>query len=321
VGGPLIYAMGRAIVDLYAEQINVTLPEVKTFRKYVGGSSANTAVGMARMGNRVGLIARVGSDPMAEYIIHQLAAEGVDVNMVQQDPAVDTGLAFAALFPPGDSKVWFCGVPNANGHLSLEGFSLEMFDRVRVVVVAGTIFAQEPGRSTALKLLEMARQQNVVVVLDVDWRPMFWPRKDEVDAVLSMALQRTTVVLANEPELELVGHTSDPVAASERLLNQGVSEVVAKRGDEGSWYFTRSETVHVPAFEVSVMNTLGAGDAFAAGYIHGYVAGWPPKRRLEWANACGAIVVTRHSCSEAMPTLEEVQQFLDGKSGEVKQSV
>lgn len=318
---PIIYTMGRVIADLYAEQMNVPLPEVETFRKYVGGSSANTAVGLARLGNGVGLIARVGTDPMGEFIISQLQSEGVNVDRVQQDPTIDTGIAFAALFPPGDSKVWFCGVPNANARLALNGFSAELFDGVRVLVVAGTIFAQEPARSTAFALLEIAYQRGITVVLDVDWRPMFWLGQDEVNNILERALQMATVVLANESELELVGHTTDPVDASHRVLKNGVSEVVAKRGAEGSWYFTRAGSIHVPAFQVTVMNTLGAGDAFGAGYVHGYLQGWSVERRLRWANACGAIVVGRHSCSDAMPTRQEVEEFLSHQQSEVAHDV
>ncbi len=315
---PLIYTVGRVIADLYANEVNVPLPAVRSFSKYVGGSSANTAVGLARLGDPVGLIARVGADPMGDFIRDALRREGVNVEMLSTHPSQATGLALAALFPPNDSHVWFCGVPNANAGLSVAGINFAAVRSASALVLAGTLLAEEPGRSAALALLTVARQAGVPVILDVDWRPSFWARPDEVQALYARALADVSVVLANEPELELVGGTPDRERACQTLLDLGVSEVVAKRGAAGSWDVTPQGVVYMPAFSISVLNTLGAGDGFAAGYVHGYVAGWSAEERLRWASACGALVVSRHSCAEAMPTRLEVETFLSKHGKEVR---
>lgn len=317
MAGSIIYSVGRVIADLYANELNVPLDQVESFQKYVGGSSANTAVGLARLGDTVGLIGCVGRDPMGDFILKKLTTERIDVRMVRQDARAATGIAFAALFPPSDSAVWFCGVPNANAELRAIDIDQDAARSAAAFVMAGTVFAQEPARSAAFTLLQLAATEGIPVVLDVDWRPVFWSQDTDALAIYDRVLSMASVVLANETELELVGRTTDRDLASRRLLDRGVSEVVAKRGSEGSWYFSRSTRIHVPAFSVKVMNTLGAGDGFAAGYVHGYVAGWPPEERLRWASACGGIVVSRHSCSEAMPTREEVLEFLEMEECEV----
>lgn len=310
MGRPVIYAVGRAIVDLYAEETGVPLPEAASFRRYAGGSSANTAVGLARLGVEVGLIARVGTDPMGQFLHQQLRSEGVDTAMLAQDAERPTGMAFAALFPPDDSEVWFCPRPNANANLCPQDLDPEQIRAARALVIAGTALASETSRQTVALLLDIARQDHIRVVFDVDWRPMFWERPDEAPAVYGDALAHADVVLANEPELALVGGTSDMTVAAHRVLALGAAEVVAKRGAGGSWFFDGRDAIHVPAYEVAVVNTLGAGDGFAAGYVYGLQMGWEAHQRLEFASATGAIVVSRHSCSDAMPRRVEVQEFL-----------
>lgn len=319
MGRPIIYAVGRAIVDLYGEETGVPLPAVASFRRYVGGSSANTAVGLARLGMATGLIARVGADPMGQFLRQQLGAEGVDTVMLADDPVQPTGMAFAALFPPNDSEVWFCPRPNANAELCPQDVDLTQIKAAGGLVIAGTALASGSGRETVALLLDMARQHHVPVVFDVDWRPMFWERPEEAPAVYGQVLAEVDVVLANEPELTLVGGTVDMHAAAHRVLALGASEVVAKRGADGCWRFDGAGEIHVPAYAVTVVNTLGAGDGFAAGYVYGLLNGWEARQRLEFGSATGAIVVSRHSCAEAMPRQVEVREFMQASTRSVPQ--
>lgn len=310
MAGPVIYTVGRVIADLYAEQMHVPLSQVESFRKYVGGSSANTAVGLARLGCSVGLIARVGSDPMGEFIREKLQQEGIDTTMLVNDSEFFTGLAFAALFPPDDSKVWFVGIPNANANLCVDDVDPELLQRAQAIVIAGTALASESSRLAVRKILQIAQENRIAVVFDVDWRPVFWHDSRHARAVYQDIMRQVTVVLANEAELTFVGQSESMQEAVGAVLDLGVAEVVAKRGKAGSWYFTATESLFMPAFSVEVLNTLGAGDGFGAGYTYGLAAGWAPSRRLQLASACGALVVSRHSCSEAMPNLAEVMDLI-----------
>ncbi len=316
MGRSLIYAVGRAIVDLYGDAAHQPLKDVAVFNKYVGGSAANTAVGLARLGQPVGMISCVGRDPFGDFIQEQLQREGIDTQMLARTDRYQTGVAFAALFPPHDSEVWFLGVPNANAALEIADVDWEAAEAAQAFVIGGSALAAPSSRAVVMRLIAIAKARQVPWFFDVDWRPVYWhTADDEPVAIYREALEGATAVLANAPELAWVGQSDQWREAADRLLALGVHEVVAKRGKEGAWIISRDGAVHAPAYAVSVVNTLGAGDGFGAGFVDGYLRGLERQARLEFANACGAIVVTRHSCSQAMPTRREVEEFLVAQGG------
>ncbi|MHB1627107.1 MAG: 5-dehydro-2-deoxygluconokinase [Bacilli bacterium] len=310
MGYPSVYTMGRLIVDLYANEIGAPLERVESFRKYLGGSAANTAVGLARLGADVGLISRVGSDAFGSFLLERLADERVNMDMVARDPDYPTGLAFAALFPPDDSEVLFYRKPCADANIAMEDLQEEGLRQSRLLVLACTALAVSHGREAALAALQLCRSAGGVNVLDIDWRPMFWSSEREALLYYQAALRFGDVVLANESELKFVGGTADPGEAARRIMSYGVKQVVAKRGSEGCLYFGPEGVAQAPAYPVTVLNTLGAGDAFGAAYCFGLLQDWNVERRLQFSAAAAAIVVSRHSCSEAMPHLREVESAL-----------
>ncbi len=305
-----IFTLGRLIVDLYADQLHTPLAEVKSFSKYLGGSAANTAFGLARLGARVGLISRVGPDEFGEFLLARLQKEGVDTSMVAVDPKYPTGLAFASIFPPGDSKVLFYRKPCADTHLTVDDIDMDKLRQAKILSIVATALCESPSREAVFAALEEHRLAGGLNVIDVDWRPMLWDDPHAARIYYRMALKMADIVIANEAELAMAGESSDPQTAAANLLRLGVRQVVAKRGSQGVMLFGDGGPLFVPAIKVQVMNTLGAGDGFGAAYNYGLLQGWDPERTLRFANAAGAIVVTRHSCSEAMPTLEEVEELL-----------
>jgi len=303
-----VYALGRVIVDLYAEQLQTPLSEVTGFRKYLGGSAGNTAFGLGRLGADVGLISRVGPDEFGAFLLHKLRQEGVSTEMVPVDASNPTALAFASIFPPGDSKVLFYRKPCADNQLSIHDI-----DECRLgglLVVAATAFAESPAREAALYALETNRAKGGVNVIDLDWRPALWADQKVARLYYRLALGLTDTVLANEPELEFAGESSDPELAATCIMALGPRRVVAKRGADGVMLFGDGGPLAVPPFRVAVMNTLGAGDGFGAAYCYATLQGWAPDRCLTFAAAAGAIVVSRHSCSEAMPTRQEIESLM-----------
>ncbi|HEY8342230.1 MAG TPA: 5-dehydro-2-deoxygluconokinase [Calditerricola sp.] len=308
--GAEVYTFGRVIVDLYAEQLHTPLQHVKTFRKYLGGSAGNMAVGLARLGARAGLISRVGADAFGEFLLDRLRAEGIDTAMVRRDERFPTGLAFAAIFPPHDSTVLFYRKPCADIKVEIADLDLAALRQARMLVLTGTALSESPSREAALRAAEEVRGAGGTVVFDLDWRPMFWPSLEEARVVYRLALRLSDAVLANEPELEMAGESRDPFEAADRLRALGPSVIVAKRGGEGALLFHGDKVLRVHPLPVNVVNTLGAGDGFWAAFCYGLLQGWSPARCLEFANAAGAIVVSRHSCSEAMPARKEVEALL-----------
>ncbi len=314
MASPRVYTLGRLIVDLYGVEIGVDLTRVERFAKYVGGSAANTAVGLARLGVATGMIARVGHDPFGRYLLAALAREGVDTRMTTMDPALPTGLAFAALRPPDDSEVAFYGVPNANATLSAEDLHRETLSQAKFLVVGGTALASPSSSEAVLAALDCHRRAGGVNILDVDWRPAFWVDPAAARGVYRRALALTDLVLSNEPELTFVAEGREGSAAAEHLYALGVGELVAKRGAAGVDYYSPRQQLSCPAFSVPVLNTLGAGDGFAAGWVAALADNVSVPQALRFASAVAAIVVSRHGCSAAMPTRTEVSQFLARQS-------
>lgn len=317
MSGTEVYSLGRVIVDLYANEIHTPLRKVQSFNKYLGGSAGNTAVGLARLGAKAGLISRVGDDEFGAFLSEKLAEEGVDTGMVKTDPRYPTGLAFAALFPPADSDVLFYRKPCADAHVSVTDIDFAALRAAKALTVSCAVLSQSPGREAALAALEANRDSGGINILDLDWRPMFWPGEEEARVVYRAALRLADVVLANESELAFAGQSDQPAEASRVLFSLGVKEVVAKRGGNGVLYYGNEEEFYIPPVTVEVLNTLGAGDGFGAAYTYGLLQGWSAKNRVKFAATAGAIVVSRHSCSEAMPTLDEVKGWMGGTPQQV----
>lgn len=310
MGKTLVYTLGRLIADVYATEVGVPLRAVRGFNRYLGGSAANTAVGLARHGAPVGLISRVGADQHGQFLQDVLAREGVDAAMVKVDSEHQTGLAFAALKPPSDSELLFYCQDCAYEQLSVADLDMDALKTAKILVVGASSLSVFASREATFAAMTANRDSGGINVIDVDWRPMLWANQSIAAQYYRMAIALADVIIANEPELAFVGGSDDPREASQTLLALGPTQVVAKRGGDGVLYFGRDEERHVPAFSVDVLNTLGAGDGFGAAYTYGLLMGWPVDQRLLYAAAAGAIVVTRHSCSEAMPTAAETQQFI-----------
>ncbi len=308
---PEVYSLGRLIADIYANEVGVPLKSVGSFTRYLGGSAGNIAVGLARHGSRVGMISRVGQDQHGEFLLDVLHKNKIDTAMVKADESASTGLAFAALRPPSDSELLFYCDPCAYQHLSPTDLDLDAISQAKLLVVGGSALSVSPSREATFIAMQTNRASGGVNVMDIDWRPMLWKSLGDARLYYQIALGLADVVLANEPELAFAGGSSDPYQGSAAILAFGPKEVVAKRGGDGVLYFGPDGERRQAAFPIEVLNTLGAGDGFGAAYAYGLLQGWPVERRLEYASAAGAIVVTRHSCSEAMPTAAEVESFLD----------
>lgn len=305
-----VLTMGRVITDIYANELHLPLEKVTSFNKYLGGSAGNMAVGLARLGAKTGLISRVGDDAFGNFLLTTLADEGVDTTMVKADPTHPTPLAFAALFPPADSQLLFYGRPAAYSFIDPGDLDEKLIRQARLLVLGGTALCASPSREAVFAALELNRASGGTNAMDVDWRPLQWEDRSQAVHWYQRALSELDIVIANETELAFLGGTDDAEAAARAILVHGPKQVIAKRGGEGVLVFGEGEPLTVPPFQVEVMNTLGAGDAFGAGFSYGLLQGWPLVRCLTYANACGAIVVSRHACSAAMPTLAEVEELI-----------
>ncbi|MFL6043494.1 MAG: 5-dehydro-2-deoxygluconokinase [Propionibacteriaceae bacterium] len=304
--------MGRIGVDVYPQQIGVSLREVETFGKYLGGSSTNVAVAAARYGHRTATISRTGADPFGAFVHDALRGFGVDDRWVTAVPGLPTPVTFCEIFPPDDFPLYFYRRPKAPDlQVRPEDLDLHAVHEAGLFWATVTGLSEQPSRSAHHAAWE-ARGRRAHTVLDLDFRPMFWASREEASKQVQAALPHVTVAVGNREECEVAVGEIEPDRAADALLETGIELAVVKQGPKGVLAKTRSERVVVPPTPVEVVNGLGAGDAFGGSLAHGLLTGLPLERMLRNANAAGAIVASRLECSTAMPTATEIQTLLDG---------
>jgi 5-dehydro-2-deoxygluconokinase len=305
-----VLTMGRVGVDLYPLQADVGLDQVATFGKWLGGSPTNVAVAAARYHRRAAVITRTGDDPFGAFIHAALKHYGVDDRYVTAVGTLPTPVTFCEVFPPDNFPLYFYRWPKAPDlEILTEELDFEAIREAGIFWVTGTGLSQEPSRSATLAALE-ARDGRGITVLDLDYRPMFWPSREEARCWVRRALPHVSVAVGNLDEVDMAVAQREPLAAARALHEFGVGLAVVKQGPRGVLAHDRASSVEVPPVPVDVVNGLGAGDAFGGALCHGLLAGWDTERVMRFANAAGAIVASRLACSDAMPTAEEVTRLL-----------
>jgi 5-dehydro-2-deoxygluconokinase len=306
-----VLTMGRIGVDIYPLQVGVSLRAVETFGKYLGGSATNVAVAAARYGRRSAVITRTGQDPFGEYLHDALRRFGVDDRYVTAVPGLPTPVTFCEIFPPDHFPIYFYRYPKAPDlEIAATELDLDAIRAARVFWVTVTGLSQEPSRGATLHALE-ARARSGITVLDLDYRPMFWPSREEARTWVQRALPHVTVAVGNLDECDTAVGEREPRAAAQALRDRGVEVVVVKQGPKGVLARDDHGEVEVPPVPVEVVNGLGAGDAFGGALCHGLLAGWDLERVMRFGNAAGAIVASRLACADAMPDAAEVQAVLE----------
>jgi 5-dehydro-2-deoxygluconokinase len=305
--------MGRVGVDLYPLQAGLSLADVTTFGKFLGGSATNVAVAAARHGRRSAVITRTGDDPFGRFVHAALTDLGVDDAFVSPVPGLPTPVTFCEIFPPDNFPLWFYRFPKAPD-LEIYPWELDLaaIEGAGVFWATVTGLSQQPSRD-AHHAAWAARGRRPLTVLDLDYRPMFWESREAAREQVAAALPQVSVAVGNLDETLTAVGESEPEAAARSLLDHGVELAVVKQGPAGVLAMTATQSVTVPPTPVKVLNGLGAGDGFGGALCHGLLAGWPLGRVVAFATAAGAIVASRLECSTAMPTTDEVEAVLAGK--------
>jgi 5-dehydro-2-deoxygluconokinase len=330
-----VITIGRASVDLYGQQIGGRLEDMASFAKSVGGCPANIAIGAARLGLRTALITRVGDEAFGRFIREQLVREGVDISGVATDPKRLTALAILGVQNRSTFPLIFYRENCADSALD-EGDIDDGFIRsASAVLVTGTHFARDNSAAAQRKAMRIARHAGRRVIFDIDYRPNLWGlaghgagdqryvASDAVSAHLQAILPDCDLIVGTEEEVHIAGGSGDTLAALCRIRELSPSAaIVLKRGPMGCTVFTGAipasidEGISGPGFPVEVYNVLGAGDGFMSGLLRGYLTGEPWERTCAFANACGAILVSRLLCSPESPTWAELSHFLEHGSPE-----
>ena len=322
-----VITIGRSSVDLYGAQVGGRLEDMASFRKYIGGSPTNMAAGMARLGMRAAVITRVGDEPMGRFIREQLLREGVDVRGVKTDPERLTALAILGIRDDRRFPLLFYRENCADIALCEEDIDPDFIAEAGCVTVTGTHLSHPRPEAAAVKALRLARGNGARTALDIDYRPNLWgvAGHDEgesryvesaaVTARLRSHLPRFDLVVGTEEEFHIAGGSTDTIDALRRVRAVSNAVLVCKRGPMGSVAFDGpvpdrlDDGLSGTGFPIDVFNVLGAGDGFMAGLLKGWLDGadWPTA--LKYANACGALAVSRHGCAPSYPSREELRFF------------
>jgi len=329
-----ILSMGRSSIDLYANDIGAPFPEIKSFAAYVGGCPTNISVGTRRLGLRSVLLTAVGEDPVGDFVLHFLDREGVVTKFIPRKPGRRTSAVILGIEPPDKFPLVFYRDNCADIELTIEDVQATPIAESYMLLISGTGLSREPSRSATIFAAERARALGTKVVLDLDFRPDQWQDASAFSSTIRSVLRLTDLVLGTGDEVKAgaleegvsvtVEHsqvsgarvTGDVLQAVQTILAAGPEALALKRGGEGTTvYLQNGETVDAATFPVEVQNVLGAGDAFASGFLYGYRKGWDWYRSARMGNACGAIVVTRHGCANFMPYEKEALTFIEERGG------
>jgi len=311
-----VLTLGRISVDVYPNDIGVSLADVTSFGKYLGGSATNVAVAAAQHGREAAVITKVGDDDFGTFLERELDRYNVDRSQVTRDSSLQTPVTFCAILPPDDFPLYFYGrFPMApDWNITTSEIDLDAVKKSKIFWSTVTGLSREPSRSAQLAAYEARPASSLAegqfTILDLDYRPMFWDSVEQAREQVTQALASATVAIGNDTECTVAVGEGTPDEQADRLLEAGVQIAVVKLGPEGVMAKTRTERVVSAPVPVQTANGLGAGDSFGGAFCHGLLSGWPLEQVLDYANAAGAIVASKVACSDAMPTPQEVNALL-----------
>ena len=287
--------IGRVGIDLYPNELSTPLRHVRTYTRFVGGFAGNVATGLARLGVRPAIVSRVGAEGHGDFVREWLEGEGVDVSFLRTDPYWPTPPTFCEVWSPDRFPITFYRRPTApDWQISPEDYNAETVAAAPLLYATGTGLAQSPSRETTLAALAAHRG---TTIFDLDWRPSLWDDTDLFPALAAEAAASADIVIGNEEEVA-AAHVKD------------APRLVLKRGERGATVFDRGTRTDIPPVPVEVINGLGAGDAFAAAVGQALLSGRDLVDAVRRGTVAGAIVAGRLACSEAMPSLAELETAL-----------
>lgn len=326
--------MGRSSIDLYSNDIGAAFPDITSFGAFVGGCPTNVSVGTRRLGLQSALLTGLGDDPVADFILKFLRNEGVETRYSPRKKGFRTSAVVLGIEPPDKFPLVYYRQGCADIEITIDDVLAAPVATSRALFVSGTGLSKEPSRSATFLAAELSKAAGNTVMLDIDFRADQWHDTRAFGVVVRSLLPKVDIVIGTQDEVKAAALTdtsqvsiehsqvSDPNvkgdldAAIQTILRGGPKALVMKRGIEGAnVYLSTGEVIHALPYPVEVLNILGAGDAFASGFIYGYLKGWKWEKAARMGNATGAIVVTRQGCANFMPYEQEALDFIAQRGG------
>ncbi len=306
---PAVLTFGEALVGYGTVEDNLRV--ATRFTRFPGGADLNVAVGLTRLGTRATWASVLGGDPHGDYLVDAVADLGV--GLAVRRAAGPTALMFKAGGRDADPEVLQVRVATAFAQHAGTVLTPELLSFVGVThlhLTGITLGISPESRSATLALLEAALSRGATVSFDPNLRLNLWPDQDEMRSVVNEVAVRATVVLPGVAEGRLLTGQAEPEAIAAFYLDAGVGEVVVKLGQDGAQAWNADGTAVSRPYHVVPVDTVGAGDGFAAGYLAAYLADEDLQGRVDQAAAVGAFVTTRRGDLSAMPTRPELDDFI-----------
>jgi 5-dehydro-2-deoxygluconokinase len=324
-----LLTMGRSSIDLYSNDIGTPFTHITSFGAFVGGCPTNVSVGTRRLGLNSAVLTGLGEDLVGDFILRFLKEEQVETRFIVRKPGFRTSAVILGIEPPDRFPLVYYRQGCADIELTIDDVLASPVKDTRCLFISGTGLSREPSRSATLYAAELARAAGATVILDIDFRADQWHDPRAFGVVVRSILHLVDIALGTQDEVKATAlsdssqvtlthsQVSDPQVAGDlaqaiqTILQTGPRALVMKRGIEGAnVYLPSGEVIWAQPFPVEVLNILGAGDAFASGFIYGHLKGWSWEQAARMGNAAGAIVVTRQGCANFMPYEQETLEFM-----------
>ncbi len=316
-----IIPVGRIAIDFNPTDMNRPLSQSEHFNKYLGGSPANIAVGMARLGRKVGFLARISDDAFGDFVEQFFVREGIDVSHVRRcEHGEKLGLTFTEILSPTQSSILMYREGVADLMLHPDDVDAAYIASSRALLISGTSLCCSPTREAAFKALTFAKRCGTTVIFDADYRAYTWKNKDEISIYTAMTAEKSDIILGSREEFDLMerllGLDGTDRSSADYWLNRGAKLLIIKHGKEGSKAYTADSAWNVKPFPVAALKGFGGGDGYASACLHALMTGKSLPEALEMGSASAAMLVASHACSRDMPDEASLTSFIAEKKAQ-----
>lgn len=319
--------LGRVAVDLNPVDYYCPLSESTTFKRYLGGSPANIAVGLSRLGKKCGFFARVSDDELGTFVTSFFKNEGIDCSHITRcTNGEKIGLTFTEIKSETESSITMYRNEAADLKLDVTDIDEEYIKEGKALLISGTALCESPSREAALKATLLAKKNNIPVIFDIDYRAYNWKSNDEIAIYYSAVAEKADIILGSREEFDLtekfIGLDGTDKASAEYWHKKNAKIVIIKHGKEGSTAYTNDGMSYtIKPFPVKLLKSFGGGDGYASAFLYGILEGWDMWDALELGSASAAMLVASHACSQDMPSVEAVKEFIKKEKEEYGEMV
>ena len=308
--------IGRIAIDFNPTDMYMPLSESSNFNKYVGGSPANIAVGLARLGCKVGFCGCVSNDQFGDFVVDYFEKEGIDTSHITRAKNGECiGLTFTEILSKEKSSILMYRDNVADFCMEPEDIKEDYIASAKAIVISGTALAKSPSREACLKAMMLAKKNNVRIIFDIDYREYTWKSKDEIAVYYSLVARNADIIMGSREEFDLtegiVGVKESDMESAKYWQSFGAAICVIKHGKEGSTAYTcDGQSFTIKPFPVKSLKGFGGGDGYASAFIYSLLEGKPVIDALEFGSASAAMLIASHACSADMPSAEAIQEFI-----------